>query len=51
LDGVYIAVCHYMSVMLSDVSFPFSYKTHRRMGASENAWVNVRRELPNLSAC
>jgi F-box protein 9 len=51
LDGVYIAVCHYMSVMISDVLSPVSYKNHRRMGSSENAWVNVRRELPDISTC
>lgn len=43
LDGVYIAVCHYMCLSAKLVPFRtiHSFVTCRRHGQSENAWVNV----------
>lgn len=45
LDGVYIAVCHYM-YLLQISAFPCHsfIVTCRRHGLSENAWVNVGRD-------
>ena len=43
LDGVYIAVCHYVCVISQNTSISAPLHARSREGSSENAWVNVRR--------